>query len=333
MSDYFPKTTGWNSLTGNSLTGKEFNILPTAIYAIGKATGTGIEGYENDDIGAFDFSPGTGETSPEVISLTLIDADTGENISVLNSTNTVNLLQHPNISIRADTNPSDVGSVVFRVNGSYFRNENNAPYAIAGDSSGNYNAWDVNAGRYVVEAVPFESANGNGEQGTALYVELNLVESSELTNSFYAVEDAYLQDGNLFNSETLKVQNTASRIRESYLKFSVSGIDGKNIDSAELKITCAADPGSGTIIVYEGSHNDWDESNLGLSTPVQGDFVDSLTSDYISGREYSFDVSSLISGDGDYTFILVQEPGGNDVSFYSSEGINVPELVIVSSAP
>ena len=43
MSDYFPKTSGWNSLTANSLTGKEFNLLPTAIYAIDKGTNDGIK--------------------------------------------------------------------------------------------------------------------------------------------------------------------------------------------------------------------------------------------------------------------------------------------------
>ena len=42
MAAYFPKTSGWNTLTENSLTGKEFNLLSTAEYAIGKGTNTPV---------------------------------------------------------------------------------------------------------------------------------------------------------------------------------------------------------------------------------------------------------------------------------------------------
>lgn len=57
MADYFPKTSGWNSLTANSLTGEEFNILPTAVYAIDKGTSVGINTtlLEGNGDGAIDI--------------------------------------------------------------------------------------------------------------------------------------------------------------------------------------------------------------------------------------------------------------------------------------
>lgn len=298
--------------------------------SISKANAVALYSKGNFDSSVFDYLSPDYPTSIEVISLTLVDADTNEDIYELDSANNVNLLQYPNINIRANTNPPTVGSVVFSVDDSNFSNENQAPYSIAGDSSGDYNAWNLSEGSYLIEAVPFELAGGNGDKGNALSVVINLIESDQQTDSFSATEDAYLENGNLFNSDNLKVQNSASRVRESFLKFSVSGIGGRNVETAQLILTCATDPGNGRLLIYEGSHNDWNESNLDSSTPAEGASVTELTSEYVSGKEYSFDVSSLVSGDGDYTFIVVQELGGNDVSFGSLEGGNGPELIIVS---
>lgn len=65
MANYFPKTSGWNSLSGDSLTGDEFNLLATAKYAIG--TGTSTPTASADDT-MLSFSKAT---SPETYSLAL----------------------------------------------------------------------------------------------------------------------------------------------------------------------------------------------------------------------------------------------------------------------
>jgi hypothetical protein len=144
------------------------------------------------------------------------------------------------------------------------------------------------------------------------------------------VADAFLENGVVRNIETIKVQNSTSRVRESYLKFSVSGIDDGMVESAKLKITCANDPGNGKLNVYLGSHNDWNEQNLANATPAKDVLVDDMDSVYTSGEEYVFDVSSVISADGEYTFVISMDSGGNDVSFHSFEGSVPPVLEITS---
>ena len=72
-----------------------------------------------------------------VTSLTLINADTGTAIADPFQGGTLDLDALPtrNLSIRANTSPSTVGSVRFGLNqNSTHRIENVAPYAIAGDN-------------------------------------------------------------------------------------------------------------------------------------------------------------------------------------------------------
>lgn len=142
------------------------------------------------------------------------------------------------------------------------------------------------------------------------------------------VADAFLENGVVRNLDSLKIQNSSSRTRETYLKFSVSGINGGTVESVQLKVTCANDPGNGNLSVYLASHNNWNEQNLSDSAPGKEVLVDTINSVYTSGAEYVFDISSVISADGEYTLVMSMDSGGNDVSFHSSEGTVPPVLEI-----
>ena len=89
-------------------------------------------------------APVSGQSGPAVTSLTLINADTEQPIAGFNplpATAQLNLATLPtrNLNIRANTSPATVGSVRFGYDANpNFRTENGAPYAFAGDSSGNY---------------------------------------------------------------------------------------------------------------------------------------------------------------------------------------------------
>lgn len=57
----------------------------------------------------------------------------------------------------------DVGSVEFLMNGSHYSTENISPYALAGDSNGNYNGFTPTAGTYAVTAKPYTESDAGGE--------------------------------------------------------------------------------------------------------------------------------------------------------------------------
>ncbi len=103
-----------------------------------------------------------------IISFTLIDADTEEDVSFLYNGTTIT---QPNITIRANTEPPIVGSVVFGLDDEpRFKVENEPAYALKGDDNGDYHAWLAEPGTYTLTATPYTEADGGGEAGTPLTI-------------------------------------------------------------------------------------------------------------------------------------------------------------------
>jgi hypothetical protein len=74
-----------------------------------------------------------------------------------------------NLNIRANTNPGTVGSVRFDLDGvTGYAIENAAPYALAGDSSANYNRWTPSVGSHALTGTPFAGAGASSTSGTAV---------------------------------------------------------------------------------------------------------------------------------------------------------------------
>ena len=113
---------------------------------------------------------------PQIVSMALVNADTGEDIAEhtpLRNAAIVDLaaIGTSNLSIRAETAPAVVGSVRFSVDADLdFNTENNPPYAIAGDSGGDYSPWNPAVGERVVTAMPFTESDGTGAPGRPLTV-------------------------------------------------------------------------------------------------------------------------------------------------------------------
>jgi hypothetical protein len=149
--------------------------------------------------------------------------------------------------------------------------------------------------------------------------------SSGGTFSFGPTDDAYLQGSTRFNDAYLKVE---AGYRVAYLKFSVSGLSG-SVQQATLRLQENGDPGSGTLRVYRGSHNNWTETTLtGANAPLENDQVGLYEGAVGSGQVVSVDVSSWITGNGTYTAIVKLDAGGNDVWFGSEESARKPQLII-----
>jgi hypothetical protein len=131
------------------------------------ANGTGIKGASKE----LKF---TVVSKPAVTSLILINAATDAELGPLADQQTINYGQigTSQISVRATTNPSTVGSVRFELDG-VARNENTAPYALAGDvakSGGgtDYKPVALTAGAHKLVVTAYSEANATGTASNAI---------------------------------------------------------------------------------------------------------------------------------------------------------------------
>ncbi|MCR9015940.1 MopE-related protein [Aquiflexum gelatinilyticum] len=120
-------------------------------------------------------------------SFTLINAGTDTDILTLTDGLQISQsqIQGLSLNIRANTNPSVVGSVFLRISGPINRTitENVAPYALFGDKNGNYNGRNLPVGNYTLEATPYSQSNRRGTMG------------STRTIKFSITSDAFRMDG------------------------------------------------------------------------------------------------------------------------------------------
>ncbi|EMS32077.1 hypothetical protein C943_01339 [Mariniradius saccharolyticus AK6] len=117
-------------------------------------------------------------TLPSIVNLVLVDAGDNNDFSVL-SNNMV--LDNSKIfgktwNVRANSNPSSIGSVYFSLTGPLVatRTENSAPYALFGDSDGVYQGRELPAGKYVIEAIPYSGSNRSGSVGATYRIEFEI---------------------------------------------------------------------------------------------------------------------------------------------------------------
>lgn len=116
------------------------------------------------DLGAFE----AGNANVFVASFTLVDADTDTDLFQIRNGEPLNRALLPeNLSVRVSLTSNVVGSVVFALDANpTFQIENNAPYALGGDSpAGDYIPVDLSPGAHTIRATPFAGANGTGAAG------------------------------------------------------------------------------------------------------------------------------------------------------------------------
>ncbi|MEO8609209.1 MAG: choice-of-anchor Q domain-containing protein [Chloroflexota bacterium] len=130
-------------------------------------------GYKQD---RGNLSLGVQQIVPVVTDFTLVNAGLIGDIRMLSNTdpNTLDLSALPAFTIRANTQPSEVGSVKFELHdfdsGALILNymDDMPPYSLTGnDPDGGYIAWSsVTPGKYKLTATPYTAADGQGKIGT-----------------------------------------------------------------------------------------------------------------------------------------------------------------------
>jgi hypothetical protein len=171
---------------------------------------------------------------PAVESFTLVNADTNQDIATIADGDTINLATLPtrNLNIRANTNPATVGSVEFELNGSTYRIENDAPYALEGDyPPGDYMPWTPAQGQYTLTAIPYTSSDTGGDVGTAL------------TIYFVVIDQATGNDPPVANDDA------GSTPEDTAVAVDVLAND-TDVDGDSLSVTAASDPANGSVTMH-----------------------------------------------------------------------------------
>ena len=122
-----------------------------------------------------------------VVSFNLIDADNDVVIMALMDGAVIDVtsLETMNLSIEALTT-EDVKSVRLELTGpkEATRTENVAPYALFGDSGGNFRGMEFDLGEYRIEGIPYSQSRAQGTEGASLVVSFTLSDNNPLCNEF-----------------------------------------------------------------------------------------------------------------------------------------------------
>jgi hypothetical protein len=118
----------------------------------------------------------------DVVSLTLVYAGTAGEIGPLTNGMVLNKSQLGGFNIRADVcDGNAVKSVQFKLNNAVYRTENEAPYAIYGDRTGSFNAWNPGVGTYILTVTGYGGKSATGSSGAPLTITFEVVAYSYKT--------------------------------------------------------------------------------------------------------------------------------------------------------
>lgn len=148
---------------------------------------------------------------------------------------------------------------------------------------------------------------------------------------FAPVADAMVKSlnpsGNFGSAVVLRART--SPITNSYLRFTVSGLNGASVVSAKLRLY-AVQSVSQAVVVRPVSDNTWAENSITYSNaPAAGSQLSSSASAISAGTWITLDVSSRVGAAGTYSFAITS-PGAGAADFASREAgsATAPQLVL-----
>lgn len=205
----------WSQISGPStaLLGNSTSASTTAGSLIQGSYTFRLKVTDNAGASASDDVVVAVNASQSVVSFTLINADTEADIGTLKNGDTLNLATLPTrqLNIRANTNPSVVGSVNFSLTGAEtrMRTENSVPYAIFDNSPTNYVGFTPLVGADTLTATPYSGSKLTGIQGTPLTVNFTVIDQAPpvVTSSLTATAT---------QNKSFSYQITASNSPQSY---------------------------------------------------------------------------------------------------------------------
>lgn len=165
---------------GTAITGatnSTYTISSVASSNAGSYTVTVSNAYGSVTSGAATLTVVTAK----VTSYTLVNADTDLDIATLKSGDQLNLATLPsrNLNIRANFS-GPAASVKFSLTGAltYSSTDSVAPFALFGDTNGDYASQPLTAGSYTLKSTPYSQTGGAGVAGTALTISFTMIDQA-----------------------------------------------------------------------------------------------------------------------------------------------------------
>ena len=152
--------------------------------------------------------------------------------------------------------------------------------------------------------------------------------------TFVAVADARVEQkrpSSNYDTEPLRVESGSSAAVNSYLKFTVTGLTTP-VERARVRLRVASN-GTGQGVTLSKTGTAWTEKGITWKTaPARGEVV--ASADRLPANSWvEFDVTSTVTGDGTYAFVLAKPTGSDGADLKSREQSYKPELVVTPAAP
>jgi len=150
-----------------------------------------------------------------------------------------------------------------------------------------------------------------------------------VTLSFTPTDDSYAEQDtpttNYGTSSAIIVDGTP--LTDLYVKFTVSGVNGRVIQSAKLRLNCVGGSATGGVF-HRVADTTWTELTLNWNNkPTPDSTVLASLGKVTPGTMYDVDVTAAITGDGTFTI----EAGSTDAKgakYSSKEGATPPQLIL-----
>src|SRR5438876_5586235 len=154
------------------------------------------------------------------------------------------------------------------------------------------------------------------------------------TLTFNSTADTYVDSGSTtknFNSSTI-LRAAASPTRITYLRYAVTGVNGRQVQHARLRLGVSAGGPGGTVHLI--SNNTWSETAVTYSTrpAVDGAGLQTLGT-VTTGATVEFTLDGAITGDGVYN-LAIDSSNTATVSYNSSLATSgqKPQLILTVAA-
>jgi hypothetical protein len=151
--------------------------------------------------------------------------------------------------------------------------------------------------------------------------------------TFKPSADAYViqtsPDTNYGTSASIRVDN--SPYIHSYLRFTVSGLNGAAIQSAKLRVYANSANSTGYSVQAE-SNNTWTESAITYNNAPAAGALINKSAGFKSAAWAVVDVSSYVKAEGTYNFVLTTTSSTNTNLASRESSANAPQLVITGGA-
>jgi uncharacterized protein YjdB len=285
------KIVSWSSSNNNVATVNTTGLVTALNVGTAVITGRTQDGNFTDTSAITVTSNGS---QISIAGFSLVNAGNNTELLTLTDGSLVSLSQIENLglNIRVNTSPSTIGSVFISLSGpvNASRTENGSPYALFGDSNGNYNGRSLALGNYTLTATPYSGPNRTGTVGTTISIQFSVVSVINIPVSGISTSPS---SSSLFIGETQQVSATISPSNATNKIISWSSSNPNVADVNATGLVTALNVGTALITGRTQDGNFEDVTSITVSQNVPNLGISSFT---LVNAGNNADIIKLING-------------------------------------